>query len=237
MSGNATLLIWDVDGTLTDSAGLTRVAFDKAFEDIYAISGSTVGIKPFGRTDPQIFREMLGNSNLHEDDFPEQFRKFSVQTSHHLERILASSDKPRLHYGVGELLDLLVVEDDIFLALGTGNIERNARLKLEKHSINHHFPVGGFGSDDEDRTALIKVALLKSREYYCIDFDEINTWVIGDTYFDIQCGNNIGANTIAVATGIYNEAELSEYNPTAIFADFRNSDRFLSLIGNHGRRR
>lgn len=236
MRKDATLLIWDVDGTLTDSAGLTRVAFEKAFEDIYKISGSTVGIMPFGRTDPQIFREMLRNSNLHEDDFPEQFRKFSVQVSYHLERILASSDKPRLHNGVRELLDLLAVEDDVFLALGTGNIERNARLKLERHSINHHFPVGGFGSDDEDRAALIRIALLRSREYYSIDFDEINTWVIGDTYFDIECGNSIGANTIAVATGSYSEAELSEHNPTALFADFRDRDRFLSLIGNHGRR-
>ncbi len=237
MIGNATLLIWDVDGTLTDSAGLTRVAFDKAFEDIYAISGSTVGIKPFGRTDPQIFREMLRNSNLHEDDFPEQFRKFIIRASDRLEKELEASDKPRLHYGVRELLDLLAIDDKVFLSLGTGNIERNARLKLEKLSINHFFPVGGFGSDDEDRATLIKIAFMRSKEYYNINFEEFNTWVIGDTYFDIQCGNNIGANTIAVATGIYNEAELSEHNPTALFADFRDRDRFLNLISNHGGRK
>ena len=236
MSGDATLLIWDVDGTLTDSAGLTRVAFEKAFEDIYKISGSTDGIMPFGRTDPQIFREMLGNSNLHEDDFPEQFGKFSIRASYHLEKELNASDKPRLHNGVGELLDHLTIEDNIFLALGTGNTEQNTRLKLKKHSISHLFPVGGFGSDDEDRVALIKIALLRSKDYYSMDFAQINTWVIGDTYFDIKCGNSIGANTIAVATGTYNEAELSAHNPTAIFADFRDGDRFLSLINGHGGR-
>ncbi|NQT33639.1 HAD hydrolase-like protein [bacterium] len=237
MNEDATLLIWDVDGTLTDSAGLTRVAFEKAFEGIYGISGSTKGIMPFGRTDPQIFREMLRNSDLHGDDFPEQFRKFGIQATHYLEKELQASNKPRLHHGVRELLDLLAVEDDVFMALGTGNIERNARLKLEKHSISHLFPVGGFGSDDEDRTTLIKIAFLRSKDYFSIDFAEINTWVIGDTYFDIKCGNNIGANTIAVATGNASEAELSEHNPTAVFADLRDGDRFINLIGNHGGRR
>jgi len=54
MINKPALLIFDVDGTLTESAGLTRVAFEKAVEDIYAIHNSTEGIKPYGKTDQRI---------------------------------------------------------------------------------------------------------------------------------------------------------------------------------------
>ena len=49
-----TLLIFDIDGTLTDSAGLTRIAFEKAVYEMYSINDSARGIIPYGKTDQQI---------------------------------------------------------------------------------------------------------------------------------------------------------------------------------------
>ncbi|HHE47314.1 MAG TPA: hypothetical protein ENL08_06410, partial [Bacteroidetes bacterium] len=94
------LLIFDVDGTLTFSAGLTRLAFELAVRDIYSITDSTRGIVPFGLTDRAIFRMILKNNNLSNGDFEGQFDRFSGLSARHLERELNASDKPGLHTGV-----------------------------------------------------------------------------------------------------------------------------------------
>ncbi len=227
------LLIFDVDGTLTYSARLTRLAFDLAAKEIYSIDDSTRGIIPFGRTDQGIFREILKNNDLPESNFSEQFKEFSLLSAYHLERELNASNKPRLHTGVFELLKALTLSENIYLALGTGNIKRNAYIKLARHGVDHLFPVGGFGSDDEDRTAFLDIAYGRAIEFYGIEFEKRNTWVIGDTPLDIINGRNIGARTIAVATGNFNEEELSEHNPDAVFPNLNDWDRFITLIQNN----
>ncbi len=230
MISDPALLIFDVDGTLTYSNGLTRLAFDLAAKEIYSVDNSTRGIIPFGRTDQGIFREILRNNNLPENNFIEQFKEFSLLSAQHLERELNASDKPRLHTGVFDLLKLLSLSENIYLALGTGNIKQNAYLKLTRHSIDHLFPVGGFGSDHEERTEILNIAHQRAVEFYKIEFTKHNTWVIGDTPLDIINGRNIGAGTIAVATGIFSEQELSAHNPDAVFSDLNDCDRFIKLI-------
>ncbi|NQU05582.1 MAG: HAD hydrolase-like protein, partial [Calditrichaeota bacterium] len=103
-------------------------------------------------------------------------------------------------------------------------------IKLERHDIDWFFPVGGFGSDDEDRTKIIETAFTRSMEFYEVHFKKQNTWVIGDTPLDIDCGKAINAKTIAVATGNYSVEELGQYNPDAVFSDFSDNDRFVKLI-------
>jgi len=225
-----TLLIFDVDGTLTESVGLTRVAFEKAVEDIYAIPNSSEGIKPYGKTDQGIFREILVINGLSTEDFRTQFDKMSKLSAIYLKRELKASNLPRLHNGIRVLLNKLSTEDDMNLALGTGNTKVNSYIKLERHDIDGFFPVGGFGCDDEDRAKLIETAFVRSKEFYGIDFNKQNTWVIGDTPLDIDCGKAISARTIAVATGNYSLEELKVYGPDAVFSDFSDSDRFVTLI-------
>jgi len=54
--------------------------------------------------------------------------------------------------------------------------------------------------------------------------------IIGDTPWDIECGKVIGANTIAVATGSFSVEQLRTHTPTAVFADFNDTEAFLRAI-------
>lgn len=230
MTGSEVLLIFDIDGTLTDSFGLTRVAFELAINEMYSVSDSTRGIKPFGKTDQQIFREILINNNLPTNDFHKQFERLSELTAIYLEEKLRESEKPHLHKGIRSLLERISSENSLYLALGTGNIRRNAYIKLERHGVAHLFPIGGFGSDSENRDLIIETAFRRARDHYQIKFNKNNTWIIGDTPVDIECGRNLGAATIGVATGTYSIEELKKYNPTAVFSDLSDQDKFFKLI-------
>ena len=67
------LVLWDVDGTLVDSAKLGRDAFFEAFE---AVTGSPPSaMVPFaGRTDLEIAHDMLQAAGVNPDDVSLEMR-------------------------------------------------------------------------------------------------------------------------------------------------------------------
>lgn len=230
MKSTPTLLIFDIDGTLTDSAGLSRVAYECAIEELYQIRNSADGVKPFGRTDQDIFEEILQRNTVSYSDIDTAFSEFCDRYVPHLARLLHESDKPTLLPGVEVLLKKLCKTENVHLALGTGNIEQGAYLKLQRHGVANLFPVGGFGSDSVNRSEIISIALRRARNHYRIAFPARSIWVIGDTPNDINAGKWLGANTIGVATGGFNQYELNLHQPTALFQDFDDWEHFLDVI-------
>ena len=61
--------------------------------------------------------------------------------------------------GVPDFLARLTLESQFLLGLATGNIEEGARIKLEHAGLMHYFAFGGYGSDAENRTEVIEVAM------------------------------------------------------------------------------
>ncbi len=230
MVKNPILLIFDIDGTLADSGGVTRIALERAAMELYGVERTTKGIAAWGQTDLNIFQLMVANNNLPIEDLQQEFDRFSKLYVTHLEEILFQSDRPRLHNGVRALIERLITEPDICIALGTGNIELTARMKLRRHNFDHHFPVGGFGSDSSDRATLLKMGLEKARRHYDQPFPVGSYWVIGDTPNDITSGKRIAAETVAVCTGTYKRVDLIPHRPTAILTDLTDSDYFLALV-------
>ncbi|MFN3821031.1 MAG: HAD family hydrolase [bacterium] len=217
MSMPDVLLLFDIDGTLTDSAGLTRVALDKAALHLFGIERGTQGITSYGLTDPLIFRKIVENNQLKFPNWEYTFSKFCNIYVAYLDQLLNQSSSVKTHPGIKELLSAIAKLPFFFLALGTGNIRASAMVKLKRHGIDGYFPVGGFGDDSEDRAEIIKVAYHRACEHYRKNFDPEWTWVIGDTPYDIFAGKAWGFRTMAVATGFYTVEELSEYSPTIIF--------------------
>lgn len=224
------LLIFDIDATLFDSGGLGRTAIEKAVEDIYGIRGSTIGIIPHGMTDKLIFLKILKRSGIALDNFDDDFERFCERYIQEFSILLQNSDQPRLLGGVDKLIRHLAAQPGIFLAVGTGNIEQSAFLKLHHHDMAKFFPVGGFGSDSQNRSEIISIAYHRAQNHYRIPFAIRDTWVIGDTPHDIQAGKDLGVNTLAVATGIHDIRSLFEYMPTALFEDLTDIERFMFVI-------
>ena len=226
------LLIFDVDGTLTYSNGATGRAFEAAFTQLTGIDHGWGAIRPYGMTDPQILKDMLNSENLPVDDFPIIFRRFQEIFLPLMHHELEITTKARLLPGVRELLELLSNDQRFALALGTGNVEASARAKLNKHNIDHYFPVGGYSTDAEERSDIIRMAWERSRNHWGIPFQLSNTWVIGDTPKDVAAGKTIGANTLAVATGFISMQELLDAAPTAFLNTLENQELFLDIVLN-----
>ena len=63
------LLIFDIDGTLTYSDGATGRAFGAAFTQLTGVDVGQGAKRPFGMTDPQIFRDLLHHADIQPDNF------------------------------------------------------------------------------------------------------------------------------------------------------------------------
>src|SRR5262249_61298150 len=144
------------------------------------------GISPHGKTDPAIVREILS-------------RKLGSQTATNadiatvldsyisfLKEEVYTSTTYRVLPGVQSLLDQIVARGDALVGLATGNIELGARIKLERGGLNPYFSFGGFGSDAEDRTELVRKAAEKAAHKNGGFIAPSYNFVFGGTPLDID---------------------------------------------------
>jgi phosphoglycolate phosphatase len=226
------LLIFDIDGTLTHLDGATRRAFNAAYLRVFGVPAATDQLKLHGRTDPIIFRDLHELSGL--SGTPEEnFARFREAYLEELPTSIAASHRARLLPGVSELLsELEVRHDSAALALGTGNMEGGARVKIGYFGLNQYFPVGGFGDVHHHRKDILRDAVRASETYYRQQFAPEDTWVIGDTVHDIEGGKLAGLRTMGVATGgAYTADDLRACDADVVFDDLLNTAAVLSAFG------
>jgi len=223
-----TLLLWDIDGTLTLSGGAGMQALQAALRQEFGIDRPLDGIDYAGRTDTWILRQIFGRIGL--PDHPANLARLLTRYLAELPVALRNPGT-RILPGVAAALAALAAHGGCAQALLTGNVERGARIKLEHHGLSHFFAFGAFADDSESRNDLGPVALRRAREQLGVEFALERVFVIGDTPHDIACGKVIGAQTIAVATGQYSVEALRAATPSAVLTDLSDTAAFLRLVG------
>ena len=126
------------------------------------------------------------------------------------------------------LLKHLSRDKRVLLGLGTGNMEKGARIKLAPSGFNAYFLFGGYGSDAFHRHLLLRKAVLRAKKLAHASFTSKDVYVIGDTPFDVSAGKKAGYKTIAVGTGYASWKELDESRPDHLAKDFRNIKTWLN---------
>ncbi len=221
------LILWDIDGTLIVSGRAGIFALAKAFQKMYGREPDFAKLDVSGRTDKWIAQQVLEQQGL-----PASAENIQAYLEAYLESLQGElhARPGRVLPGILELLEKFRQHPGIAQGLLTGNLQRGARIKLEHYRVWHYFEFGAFGDDSPLRNELGPHAVRRAKERHAVEFEPANTFVIGDTPHDIECGKAIGAKTIGVATGSFSLAELQEHQPTAVFADFSDTAGFLRLI-------
>jgi phosphoglycolate phosphatase-like HAD superfamily hydrolase len=222
------LLLFDIDGTLIDSAGAGVNALHRVFEQQFGRRDDFSGIEIAGRTDSGIVHQILRKAQIEPNE--QKTAAFIEEYVRHLANELPRCPG-RILAGIEELLPRLQKNPQIVIALLTGNVERGARLKLGHFGLWQFFEFGAFADDHHDRNQLGAFARHRAREKHGFEFESAAIDVIGDTPHDIACGKAIGARTIAVATGRFSREQLSAHEPDFIFPDFSKVDAVLDLLG------
>ena len=206
------VLLFDIDGTLLQSHGVGRRAVEATLADTFGQAFDTSSISFSGKTDRQIFRQILALAaeNGHQVDDPDAAREqFGTAYAQRMHDTLADAHVEALPGA----LDLVrgLARDGAEMGLLTGNLEPLAYAKVGRIALGRaEFPFGAFGSDDEDRNALPAVAVERAAAHLGRAVDPAEVVVIGDTPRDVACARAGGCVAVAVATGHYNASELSD---------------------------
>ena len=223
------LLLFDLDQTLVSTGGAGLRALDRACLHLFGIPNAMQGISPHGKTDPAIAREIL-RVRLGKDATEANGEIRSILDAYllFLKEEVQSSLKYRVLPGINSILDEMSTRSDVALGLATGNLEAGARIKLDRGGLNRYFAFGGFGSDSEDRTELVRKAADEAAARCGKTILSCDIFVIGDTPLDIGAGKRAGFKTVGVATGSYSIEQLLDCGANFAIPDFdEGRDHFL----------
>ena len=226
-------MLWDVDGTLVDTAGVTAQSFDRAVEAALGRHPGDHGVPMTGRTDPSIVLEILACAGLD----AEEARRHLAQVVHGLEAELAASAARfkrvgRVLPGVEEVLDRLHAHSSVSQSVLTGNTAANASVKLETFGLARwlDLEIGAFGSDRPDRDDLVPVALERARRLRRRTFSPAEVWVVGDTRRDLACARAAGVRCLLVGTGRVPMSELRPAGADHVLDDLSDTDDVCALL-------
>lgn len=195
-----TVALFDIDGTLMTTGGAGRRAMRAAFGEVVDAPHALDDVKLGGKTDPMILREGLEViGRAYDAALVERILERYLER---LEAEVARSPGYHVFDGVLTILDHAHALNAA-VGLGTGNVERGAQVKLARGALNDRFAFGGFGSDAEDRTELIRAGAERGAARLGRPLSECRVIVIGDTPRDVRAAHGVGAVCLAVATGGY----------------------------------
>ena len=188
-------MLWDIDGTLLQYGGAREhaAALIEALNEVYDLElppDAVTQVRPMGKTDLRIAREVLASAGVDAVPGPEWIER--------VWELYRDADLRRLRQGAmdgaREALEWAARAGHVN-ALLTGNIEPVAHHKLAAAGLGRWFQrgEGAFGSDAEDRRALVPVARERAGGW-----PAERTVVIGDAPGDVECARAGGAIAIAL---------------------------------------
>lgn len=221
-------MLWDVDHTLVENAGVSKETYAAAFEALAGVPAQFPASTD-GRTDRVIMHALF---QIHGLEMPEWSRVYdalkAAGENHQPDMRARGSVLP----GVRAALAAIASMPGIAQSLLTGNIEPNARMKLAATGIesSFDFAIGGYGDDSDDRCDLVAIAQHRASQRHGRVFDVDNTLLIGDTPRDVEAGNRGGAQVLAVASGSYSATQLRAAGDSRVVADLRDTAPVIAAI-------
>jgi phosphoglycolate phosphatase-like HAD superfamily hydrolase len=211
------IVLFDIDGTLISTGGVARSALVHSFAELMGATDDALDFSFGGMTDRAIMRLGLERIGHRADD--ETMERLLEHYLDRLERHIGDAPHYTVHAGMRETLESLTRHTEVAVGLGTGNVERGARIKLERGDLNRYFAFGGYGCDSEDRAALIAAGLARGAARLGCEVSRCRRVIIGDTPRDVWAAHANDARCIAVLTGGVSRAALAESGADAIFDD------------------
>jgi phosphoglycolate phosphatase-like HAD superfamily hydrolase len=226
----ATIVLFDIDGTLvlTGRAGLRAMV--ATFEALFAIPNAFDGIGMGGRTDSWLVSTALTRWGL--PDTPEHHARFREAYLPRLAREILEpgTGAKGVMPGVGELLDAAAADPLMHLALLTGNYRDAAGIKLRHFGLWDYFAFGAFADDSADRNQLVPIARDRATAHGIPGAASARFVVVGDTPHDVGCAAAGGALSIGVATGGHSRDELARAGADIALDDLSDTAGVLAWL-------
>ncbi len=219
------LVIFDIDGTLTNTYKIDENCFVRALALEFAIFGINTNWAGYKHTTDsgitqQIFIEKLGR--VPSDEELVRFKRcfVSLLQEAFIDNQNLFSEIP----GSGNLLSELQLDPDWCVAIATGGWSESAKVKLQKANLQIAEIPFASADDAISREDIVNTAILKAKNVYQVEtFDRVV--FVGDGIWDVKTSANLNIAFIGIGN-----LELINVGATQIIKDFTNLEVFRAIL-------
>jgi phosphoglycolate phosphatase len=213
-----TAVLFDLDGTIVDSAPGIFHCFEHTFRMMHREAPSRAAMRPFlGPPLEETFRDSLGMTG---DDLDRAVAIYRAEYA------AGGAITAELYPGVIEVVRA-VRAAGIPVALATSKVESGVRMVLRHFELEEDFDVLGTASDDDVRSAKADVVRFALDALDEAGADISRVVLVGDRIHDIEGAAIHGVDSVLVQWGYGTEDEWSE--ATATVATVQGLREFLGV--------
>jgi beta-phosphoglucomutase-like phosphatase (HAD superfamily) len=231
VKSNLHLVVFDIDGTLTDTNLVDGECYWRAVCEVLGLSGDQPDWSNFRHvTDAGIATELclrhLGRT-LEAADTAAIARRLAAL----LELALVHKD-PIAHQipGSAQILSNLTESSDFAVALATGALRLSAELKLRRAGLVFDGLPFASSNDAISREDILRIAARRAAEKYGVQLNSCT--YVGDGIWDVKAARELGWWFIGIGGG--DQAELlRQAGAATVLPDYRSPEIFLTLLAEH----
>jgi phosphoglycolate phosphatase-like HAD superfamily hydrolase len=221
------LIIFDVDGTLTDTMAVDARCFLRTFVEVCDFAGVDPDWSRYkNATDAGIFREIFVSRNGRPPSEIEttRFRDHLVR----LFRCAAGEARFAAIAGAPQLLARLDQSLQYNVALATGCWRESARVKMASAGMDYDVYPSASADDAPDRESIVQLVVERAAVRYGGLEDSV---YVGDGVWDARACRALGIPFIGI--GRAGQADkLLEEGAVRVFADLADSELFFRVLQN-----
>ncbi|MEE9142383.1 MAG: HAD family hydrolase [Gammaproteobacteria bacterium] len=222
------LIVFDLDGTLTETYAVDEEAFVRTMADEFGIENMSTNWAGYPHaTDLAIVHD------LHEQKFGREpdrddIERFKNRMTRYLQEGMRRSGGMRSIAGVSEMLETLNADPCYAVAIATGAFDRSAELKFRSGDLDVDGIPIATSDDGTSRADIVRVAVKRAKQQYgCNEFERVVC--VGDGTWDLETARELGYGFIGIGTGTQADM-LRRAGAVHVIGCYSDLGSFLSLL-------
>jgi phosphoglycolate phosphatase-like HAD superfamily hydrolase len=226
------LVVFDIDGTLTDTNVVDGECYWQAVCEVLEIFGEQPDWSRFRNvTDAGIAAELCVRHRNREVNGKE-IEAIGARLTALLELALAREDPVALQIpGAAEILSMLSNSSQFAIALATGGLRLSAELKLRRAGLPFTLLPMASSTDAVSREDILRIVAGRAAEKHARQFTSFT--YVGDGVWDVRTARELGWRFIGIGSGQRAE-QLRAAGASTVIPHYRPVETFLRLL-NHDR--
>jgi len=195
------LIVFDIDGTLTNTNHVDSVLFEKAILDILPISSIDTEWHNYKySTDAGILTEII-QSKLARNPTPEEIESIKSRFISYLENTFTENQSHCVPIEGAQVIFEKISRLGWDIGIATGAWERSALLKLKHANIPYQTIPIAHSDDHIERENIISMAISRAEAFY-IKLSYSKLIYVGDRLWDKVAANNLKIDFIGVGDAL-----------------------------------
>jgi phosphoglycolate phosphatase-like HAD superfamily hydrolase len=222
------LVMFDIDGTLTQTVEADEECFVQALRDVFGFSDINTDWASYPYSSDSGVLETLFQQRLRRSPSEQEIANFR---SHFIALLTAAATNHPFTAipGARDILVSLMNSRNFAVSIASGAWECSARFKLANAGL--HFPSipAAFSDSAHSREAIMQVSLTRAADFYSrSEFDEIV--YVGDGLWDARAARNLGFSFIGVSQDRSKAEKLYAESAVHVFANYLDKDAVFTAL-------